>query len=95
VLTAYQEVEHQLAALRILAGEAQSAADAVADAKGASEIAMNRYKAGLVGYLDVLIAQETLLSNERLAAQVSGQRMVASAVLVKALDGGWLGVSAP
>jgi multidrug efflux system outer membrane protein len=95
VLTAYQEVEDQLAALRILAGEAQSAADAVADAKGASEIAMNRYKAGLVGYLDVLIAQETLLSNERLAAQVSGQRMVASAVLVKALGGGWLGVSAP
>ncbi len=54
---------------------------------------MNRYKAGLVGYLDVLLAQTTLLSNERVATQISGQRMVATVVLVKALGGGWLGVS--
>jgi multidrug efflux system outer membrane protein len=95
VLTAYQEVEDQLAALRILSGEAQSQADAVADATQTVEIATNRYKAGLVGYLDVLVAEETLLSNERVAAQISGQRMVASVVLVKALGGGWLGVPAP
>jgi outer membrane protein, multidrug efflux system len=95
VLTAYQEVEDQLAALRILSGEAQSENDAVADAKRAEEIAMNRYKAGLVGYLDVVFAQTTLLSNERVATQISGQRMVATVVLVKALGGGWLGVSAP
>jgi multidrug efflux system outer membrane protein len=63
VLTAYQEVEDQVAALRILSGEAQSETDAVDDAKRAEEIAMNRYKAGLVGYLDVLVAQTTLLSN--------------------------------
>jgi multidrug efflux system outer membrane protein len=94
VLTAYQEVEDQLAALRILAGEAQAETDAVADAKRAEEIAMNRYKAGLVGYLDVLVAQTTLLSNQRTAEQISGQRMVATVVLVKALGGGWLGVSA-
>jgi multidrug efflux system outer membrane protein len=92
VLVAYQEVEDQLAALRILSGEAQSEADAVADARGAVEIAMNRYRAGLVGYLDVLFAQSTLLANERVAAQISGQRMVATVVLVRALGGGWLGV---
>jgi outer membrane protein, multidrug efflux system len=95
VLTAYQEVEDQLAALRILSGQAQSEADAVADATRAEEIAMNRYKAGLVGYIDVLTAQTTLLSNERVAAQISGQRMVATVVLVKALGGGWLGVPTP
>ena len=95
VLTAYQEVEDQLAALRILSGEARSQADAVDAAKQAEEIAMNRYKAGLVGYLDVVFAQTTLLSNERVATQISGQRMVATVVLVKALGGGWLGVSAP
>jgi len=95
VLTAYQEVEDQLAALRILSGEAQSETDAVDDAKRAEEIAMNRYKAGLVGYLDVVYAQTTLLSNERVATQISGQRMVATVVLVKALGGGWQGVSAP
>jgi outer membrane protein, multidrug efflux system len=95
VLTAYQEVEDQLAALRILSGEAQSETDAVDDAKRAEEIAMNRYKAGLVGYLDVLVAQTTLLSNERVATQINGQRMVATVVLAKALGGGWLGVPAP
>jgi multidrug efflux system outer membrane protein len=95
VLTAYQEVEDQLAALRILSGEAQAEADAVADAARAEEIAMNRYTAGLVGYLDVLIAQTTLLANQRVAAQISGQRMVATVVLVKALGGGWLGVASP
>lgn len=95
VLTAYQEVEDQLAALRILSGEAQSENDAVDDGKRAEEIAMNRYKAGLVGYLDVVFAQTTLLSNERVATQINGQRMVATVVLVKALGGGWLGESAP
>jgi multidrug efflux system outer membrane protein len=95
VLTAYQEVEDQLAALRILSGEAQSESDAVDDAKRAEEIAMNRYKAGLVGYLDVVFAETTLLSSERVATQITGQRMVATVVLVKALGGGWLGVSAP
>jgi multidrug efflux system outer membrane protein len=95
VLTSYQEVEDQLAALRILSDEAQSENDAVDDAKRAEEIAMNRYKVGLVGYLDVVFARTTLLSNERVAMQISGQRMVATVVLVKALGGGWLGMSAP
>jgi multidrug efflux system outer membrane protein len=95
VLTAYRDVEDQLAALRLLAAAAQSEAGAVADARRAAEIAMNRYQAGLVGYLEVLVARTTLLSNQRTAAQIDGQRMVAAVALVKALGGGWLGTSAP
>ena len=94
VLTAYQEVEDQLAALRILAGEAQSTADAVADAEQAETIALNRYRSGLVSYLDVVYAQTALLANQRTATQIGGQRMVATVVLIKALGGGWLGVPA-
>jgi multidrug efflux system outer membrane protein len=94
VLIAYQEVEDQLAALRILAGEAQSTADAVADAESAETIALNRYRSGLVSYLDVVYAQTALLANQRTATQIGGQRMVATVVLIKALGGGWLGVPA-
>jgi outer membrane protein, multidrug efflux system len=92
VLTAYQEVEDQLAALRILADEAQSTADAVADAQQAEAIALNRYRSGLVSYLDVIYAQTALLANQRTSTQIGGQRMVATVVLIKALGGGWLGV---
>jgi multidrug efflux system outer membrane protein len=94
VLTAYQEVEDQLAALRILAGEAQSTADAVGDARQAETIALNRYRSGLVSYLDVVYAQTTLLANQRTETQIEGERMVATVVLIKALGGGWLGVPA-
>jgi multidrug efflux system outer membrane protein len=95
VLVAYQEVEDQLAALRILAGEAESTADAVAAAQQAETIALNRYRSGLVSYLDVIYAQTALLANQRTATQIGGQRMVATVVLIKALGGGWLGVPAP
>jgi outer membrane protein, multidrug efflux system len=92
VLVAYQEVEDQLAALRILYGEALSTADAVADAEQAEAIALNRYRSGLVSYLDVVYAQTALLANQRTGTQIEGQRMVATVVLIKALGGGWLGV---
>jgi len=95
VLTAYQEVEDQLAALRILVGEAQSTAHAVTTAQQAETIALNRFRSGLVSYLDVIYAQTALLANQRTATQIGGQRMVAMVVLVKALGGGWLGVPAP
>jgi len=67
----------------------------VHDATRAEEIAMQRYKAGLVGYLDVVFAQETELTDERAAAQISGQQLVASVVLIKALGGGWEGTKTP
>ncbi len=95
VLTAYQEVEDQLAALHFLDGESQSEESAVSDARKAEQIAMQRYKAGLVGYLDVVYAQQSVLTNEQTAAQISGQRLVASVVLIKALGGGWAGGNAP
>jgi multidrug efflux system outer membrane protein len=95
VLVAYQETEDQLSALHFLAGEAQSQASAVSDAKQAEEIAMSRYKGGLVSYLDVVFAQQTVLANERTAAQITGQRLVASVVLIKTLGGGWAGESTP
>ena len=94
VLTAYQEVEDQLAALRILSGEAQSTTDAVTTAQQAETIALNRYRSGLVSYLDVIYAQTALLANQRTATQIGGQRMIATVVLIKALGGGWLGVPA-
>ena len=92
VLSAYQEVEDQLAALRILQGEAQSETSAVDDAKKAEQVATNRYTRGLVSYLDVVYAQTALLANQRVITQISGQRMVATVVLIKAIGGGWLGV---
>jgi multidrug efflux system outer membrane protein len=92
VLTAFQEVEDQLAALRILQGEAQSETAAVDDSKQAEQIATNRYTRGLVSYLDVVYAQTTLLANQRVLTQISGQRMVATVILIKAIGGGWLQV---
>jgi outer membrane protein, multidrug efflux system len=94
VLIAYQEVEDQLAALRILAGEAQSTADGVTNAQQAETITLNRYRTGLVSYLDVIYAQTALLANERTATQIDGERMVATVVFIKSLGGGWLGVPA-
>jgi multidrug efflux system outer membrane protein len=91
VLVAYQEVEDQLAALHFLAGESDSETRAVADAQRAEEIALERYKAGLVGDLDVVYAEQTVLTDEQTEAQISGQRLVASVALIKALGGGWKG----
>jgi multidrug efflux system outer membrane protein len=95
VLIAYQEVEDQLAALHYLEGESQSQASAVVDSRQAEMIATQRFKAGLVGYLNVVVAQETELADEQTAAQISGQRLVASVVLIKALGGGWAGGKTP
>jgi multidrug efflux system outer membrane protein len=89
VLTAFQEVEDNLAGLAVLNEASAAQASAVADARKALEIANNRYVGGLVSYLDVVTAQQTLLSNERLAAQLEGQRLTTSVALVKALGGGW------
>ncbi|HMF64003.1 MAG TPA: efflux transporter outer membrane subunit [Edaphobacter sp.] len=89
VLTAYQDVEDQLAALHYLARQSNAENDAVADASRAEEIATNRYRVGLVSYLDVVFAQQTLLSNQQVATQVQGQRMIATVNLIRALGGRW------
>jgi outer membrane protein, multidrug efflux system len=95
VLTACQQVEDQLAAICILAGEASSEANAVNDAHWVEQIALNQYKTGLVNYLNVVQAQTTLLYNQRTQTQILGQQMVASVALIKALGGGWLNVENP
>jgi multidrug efflux system outer membrane protein len=91
VLTAYQQVEDQLAAIHYLSIQEQDSSSAVASARDQERIAINRYKAGLVSYLNVVYSEQTLLDNEQSEAQVSGQRLVATVVLVKALGGGWEG----
>jgi outer membrane protein TolC len=78
-----------------LQGEAQSETAAVDDSKKAEQVATNRYTRGLVSYLDVVYAQTALLANQRVLTQISGQRMVATVVLIKAIGGGWLQVAAP
>jgi outer membrane protein, multidrug efflux system len=95
VLASFQQVEDQLAAIRILADEANSTANAVNDARRTEEIAVNQYKTGLVDYLNVVSAQATLLFNQRTQTQIQGEQMVASVALIKSLGGGWLNVPNP
>jgi NodT family efflux transporter outer membrane factor (OMF) lipoprotein len=89
VLTGFQEVEDNLAALRILEEEAQVQEEAVNAARKYLEIAINQYKEGMVNYINVVIAQATALNNERTAVNILGRRMAASVLLIKALGGGW------
>ena len=89
VLTAYQEVEDNLAALRLLEQEAATQAAAVAAAEHSLELSRNRYTGGVTTYLEVITAQTTALADERTAEQISGRRMIDSVLLVKALGGGW------
>jgi multidrug efflux system outer membrane protein len=89
VLTSYKEVEDQLTALQYLATQSQLQGQAVADALRSEKLATDRFKAGLVNYLDVITAQQAVLFNQRTATQISGQRMLATVVLIKALGGGW------
>jgi NodT family efflux transporter outer membrane factor (OMF) lipoprotein len=88
-LVAFQQVEDALSGLTALASASDSQQRAVADAGRSLTLANARYTGGLVTYLDVITAQEQVLSNERLATQIQGQRLVTSVLLVKALGGGW------
>lgn len=89
VLTAFQEVEDNLAALRILESEAGVQDEAVTSAQQAVTVFTNQYKAGIASYLEVVIAQTAALNNERTAATILGNRMNAAVLLIKALGGGW------
>ncbi len=93
VLTAYQEVEDNLAALRLLEDESNTQTAAVAAAEHSLALSNNRYRGGVTTYLEVITAQTTALGNERTAVQISGRRMVDSVLLVKALGGGWSAAS--
>ena len=89
VLEAFQQVEDGLSGLALLNQAAKTQKAAVADSRRALDIANDRYVGGLTTYLDVITAQSTLLSNERLATQLLGQQMTTSVYLVKALGGAW------
>ena len=95
VLTAFQEVEDNLAALRILNDEAKAQQAAVAAAEHSLELSTNRYKGGVVSYLEVTTAQSTALADERAAVDILRRRMTASVSLIKALGGGWSSANLP
>jgi NodT family efflux transporter outer membrane factor (OMF) lipoprotein len=88
-LDAFQQVEDNLAALRILEQEAQQQQRAVASARESLQLFTNRYKGGVDTYLQVITAQTVTLSNERNRVDIMRRRMDAAVLLVKALGGGW------
>ena len=88
-LVAFQQVEDALSGLNALNSASTSQQRAVDDAGRALKLANARYSGGLVTYLDVITAQEQVLTNERLSTQILGERLVTSVLLVKALGGGW------
>ncbi len=95
VLASFQEVEDNLAALRIFDKEAQVQEEAVNAARESVILTTNQYKAGIVSYLSVITTQTIALANERTAAAIRGQQMNAAVLLIKALGGGWNAAELP
>ncbi|MFZ0638888.1 MAG: efflux transporter outer membrane subunit [Candidatus Acidiferrales bacterium] len=95
VLTAFQDVEDNLAAQRILEQEAVTEDGAVASARHSLDLSLNRYTGGVTSYLEVTTAQSLALNDERTASDILTRRMVASVLLIKALGGGWTRANLP
>lgn len=89
VLTAFQEVEDSLAALRILEDEARTENAAVTAAEHSLALSINRYKGGVTSYLEVTIAQSAALADEITAVNILTRRMSSSVLLIKAIGGSW------
>ena len=89
VLTAFQQVEDNLATLRILSQEIRQQDTAVGSAQRNLQLAMQRYQAGIDPYLNVITAQTTLLTNQQTAVNLRREQMTASVQLIEALGGGW------
>ena len=89
MLNAFQEIEDNLAALRVLESEAATQAKAVQAAQQSLELSEGRYTGGATSYLEVITAQSTALADERTAVQIVGSRMAATVRLIEALGGGW------
>jgi outer membrane protein, multidrug efflux system len=94
VLTAMQEVEDGITGSAALDRALVQARQAVASSQKVLQLATDRYEGGATGYLDVITAQQSLLSSEREAAQLLGQRLLVSVFLIKALGGDWQQASA-
>ena len=88
VLGAFGDVENSLAGVQFLAVQGAAQDRAVASATRAAELATERYRAGLVSFLDVLDANRGTLTAQRAQAQLAGQKLIASVQLIKALGGG-------
>jgi NodT family efflux transporter outer membrane factor (OMF) lipoprotein len=89
VITSFQEVEDNLAALRILEQEAKTQDAAVAAAEHSLSLSNTRYRGGVANYLEVTTAQSAALLDERAAVDILTRRMAASVLLIKAIGGGW------
>jgi outer membrane protein TolC len=89
VLTAFQQVEDELVALRVLEQQAAVETQAVASTRRAVEVALNAYRAGTTAYTSVVVEQALLLSDEETALVIQQSRLVASVTLIQALGGGW------
>jgi NodT family efflux transporter outer membrane factor (OMF) lipoprotein len=89
VFQAFEDVEDQLASLRILEQEAQVEQGAVDAAQHSFDLSDTRYKGGVTSYLEVLTAEQTLLSDQVTAINLESRQFAASVSLVRALGGGW------
>ncbi|WP_122311795.1 efflux transporter outer membrane subunit [Pseudomonas coronafaciens] len=89
VLNGFQEVENYLIQLKVYEQEAAVRQEALVSARDSLRLTSNQYKAGLIGYLDVVNVQATALSNERSVLSVLQSRLIASVQLIAALGGGW------
>jgi NodT family efflux transporter outer membrane factor (OMF) lipoprotein len=88
-LSAFQQVEDNLSTLRILSEQAKAQSVAVEAAQQSLGLSLNRYRGGLVTYLEVITAQSIALQNESTEVDLLRRRMDASVLLIKALGGGW------
>jgi outer membrane protein, multidrug efflux system len=89
VLVAFGDVENSLAGIRHLGAQSAAQERAVVSARRSAELATDRYRSGIVSYLEVVDANREALQAERANAQLAGQRLIASVQLIKALGGGW------
>jgi NodT family efflux transporter outer membrane factor (OMF) lipoprotein len=89
VLNAFQQVQDGVTGLSVLDAASKESKEAVTDAQSLLSLANDRYSGGLVAYLDVITAQQSLLTSERQDVQIQGQQWTLSVSLVQALGGGW------
>ena len=89
VLNGFQQVEDNLAAVRILENEAQVQDEAVVAAQRSLDLSVTRYKGGVTSYLEVITAQSAALADEVTAVNILGRRMANTVLLIQALGGGW------
>jgi outer membrane protein TolC len=95
VLTAFQQVEDYISTLRVTSQQIAKQAEAVQAAQRYLDIATARYETGLDPYLDVMIAQTTLLSDQQTMATLRVSEMMAAVQLIQALGGGWNATQLP